>query len=253
MLPMFSTIWHTVFFDPIYNLIVLFIDIVPGGDVGAAIVLATVSVKIVLLPLSLKAARTQYAMRELEPELKKIQEKFKEKREELARATMEAYRKAGVNPFSSIILLFVQIPIIIALYLSVYRGGGVPLPEINTALLYSFIPEPKSVSMLFLGAIDIAAKSLPLAFLAGITQYFHSSLALPKPKPREKDAAPNFKEDFTRSMHLQMKYVMPIIIFVVSYTISATIALYFVTSNIVAIAQEYIVRRKGLRHTEEQT
>src|SRR3989344_1062856 len=127
-----SNFWHTIFFDPIYNLLVYLIDIVPGGDVGVAIILVTIIVKVILLPLSLKAARTQLAMREIEPMLKELKEKYKDKREEYAKATMEAYKKAGVNPFSSIVLLFVQIPIIIALYLSVYKGGGVALPAINT-------------------------------------------------------------------------------------------------------------------------
>jgi len=247
---MFSLIWHTLFFDPIYNTLVFFIDIVPGGDIGLAIIFATIVVKTILLPLSLKAARTQYAMREIEPKLKELKEKYKDKREELARATMDVYKSAGVNPFSSIVLLFIQIPIIIALYLSISRGGGVVLPEINTDLLYSFIAVPEHVTMLFLGFVDMAAKSLPLAMLAGGTQYIHTSLSLPKSKPREKDAKPNFKDDLAHSMQLQMRYVMPVIIFVVAYTFSAAIALYFTVSNLSAIAQEYVVRRKGLKHKE---
>lgn len=247
---MFSFIWHTFFFDPIYNGLVYFIDVVPGGDVGIAIILITIVVKAILLPLSLKAARTQLAMREIEPQMKEIKEKYKDKREEQARKMMELYKKVGLNPFSSIFLILIQFPIIIALYFSVARGGGVPLPEINTGILYTFVPIPEMVTMLFLGFIDIAAKSLPLAALAGITQFIHTHLALPKQKPREPNAEPNFKDDFARSMHLQMRYVMPILIFVVAYTISAAIALYFAVSNLTAIAQEYYVRHKGLRPTD---
>ncbi|MBX2866502.1 YidC/Oxa1 family membrane protein insertase [Candidatus Kaiserbacteria bacterium] len=241
---MFSTIWHTIFFDPVYNLLVFFIDVIPNGDVGLAIVCTVVVVKVILLPLSLKASRTQVMMREIEPKLKEIQEKFKDNREKLARATMDLYKESGVNPFSSILLLFIQIPLVIALYFSVYSGGGVALPEINTDLLYSFIPVPITASMIFIGIIDIAARNLPLALLAGITQYVHTSFLLPERKKRDPNAAPNFKEDFAHSMHIQMKYVMPIIIFVVAYSLSATIALYFVISNIVAIAQEYVVKRE---------
>ena len=243
-----SNFWHTIFFDPIYNLLVYLIDIVPGGDVGVAIILVTIIVKVILLPLSLKAARTQLAMREIEPMLKELKEKYKDKREEYAKATMEAYKKAGVNPFSSIVLLFVQIPIIIALYLSVYKGGGVALPAINTDLLYSFVPTPEVITMLFLGLVDIAAKNLPLALLAGGTQFIHTHLSLPKSTPKNPESAPSFKDDFARSMQLQMRYVMPLIIFFVAYSISATIALYFTVSNLAAIAQEYIVRKKGLKH-----
>lgn len=241
---MFSSIWHNFFFDPIYNGLVFLIDTVPGGDIGVAIVLLTVVVKIILLPLSLKAARTQRAMQDIEPQLAEIKEKFKDDREGLAKAMLELYRTAGVNPFASILLLFIQIPIVIALYLCVYRGGGVPLPDINSALLYSFVPAPETASMLFLGVVDIAAKSLPLALLAGITQFIQAYLAFPHPKKRLNTDKPSLKDDFTRSMQMQMRYVMPILIFFFAYTISASVALYFAVSNVLGIAQEFIVKKR---------
>lgn len=249
-----SYLWHTIFFDPVYNSLVYFIDVVRGGDVGIAIILTVVLVKIIILPLSLKAARTQMVMREIQPKLNEIKEKFKDQRETQALKTMEIFREAKVNPFSSILLLFIQIPIIIALYFSVARGGGVPLPDINIDLLYSFIHIPETVNMMFLGFVDIAAKSFPLALMAGVTQFIHTKLTLPPAKPKDPNKGPDFKEDFARSMNMQMRYVMPGIIFVVAYSISAAIALYFTVSNLTMIAQEYVVRRKGLKpKTEEST
>ncbi len=242
-----SFIWHTIFFDPIYNCLVFFIDVVPGGDVGIAIICTVIAVKIVILPLSLKAVRAQLVMRELEPKLTKIKEDYKDQREAQALKTMEVFREAKVNPLSSIFLLLIQIPILLALYFAVSRGGGVPLPAINTDLLYAFIPTPEMVNMIFLGFMDITMKSLPLALIAGITQYIHTVLSLPPLKPRDPNAEPNFKDDFGRSMHLQMRYVMPIIIVFAAYTLSAAIALYFTISNLMAIAQEYVVRHKGLK------
>lgn len=246
---MWSFIWHTFFLDPIYNVLILFVDIVPGGDVGVAIIFTTVLVKLILLPLSLKAARTQRLMRELEPKLKEIKEKFKDKREEQARAMMDVYKEAGLNPFASLLLIILQIPIIIGLYFAVSSGGGVPLPNINTELLYTFVPSPETVNMIFLGLVDMAGKSLPLAALAGVTQFLYGRLAIPKPEPK-KSAEPNLKEDFTRTMQMQMRYMMPVIIFIVAYTISAAIALYFVVSNTAAIAQEYFVKRKHHSSTD---
>ena len=240
---MFSYIWHTVFFDPIYNGLIFFIDVIPGGDVGLAIIAIVIVVKTILLPLSIKAAKTQKIMREIEPKLRELKEKFKDNREEQARAMMAIYKEAGMNPFASIFLLFLQIPILIALYYSVYSGGGVALPAVNTELLYSFIAAPGAVSMNFLGHFDIAAKSMVLAFLAGLTQFFQIKLAMPVLPPRDPNAAPDFKEDFMRNMQLQMRYVMPVIIVFVAYFISAAIALYFVVSNIVAILQEFYVRK----------
>ncbi len=242
-----SFIWHTFFFDPIYNSLVLFIDIVRNGDVGIAIICTVVLVKTIILPVSLKAARTQLAMRELEPKLARIKEEYKDKRELQATKTMELFKEAKVNPFSSILLLFIQIPIVIALYFAVSSGGGVKLPAINTAILYSFIPVPDFSNMVFLGFMDITAKSLPLALIAGFTQFIHTKLSLPVQKERDPKAEPNFKDDFARTMQMQMRYVMPLLIFFVAYTISAAIALYFTISNLMAIAQEYVVRHKGLK------
>jgi YidC/Oxa1 family membrane protein insertase len=262
-------IWHTFFFDPVYNSLVFFIDVVRGGDVGLAIICTVVLVKIVLLPLSLKAARTQLVMRELEPKLAKIKEDYKDKRDIQAIKTMELFKEARINPLSSIGLLFLQLPIIFALYFAVYSGGGVALPGINVALLYSYIPTPDTVNTVFLGVTEIlkpAVTQIPVfifedvsipvkvaglffALLAGITQFIHTRLSLPPLKPQVAGAAPNFKDDFARSMQLQMRYVMPVIIVVVAYSLSTAIALYFTISNIMSIAQEYIVRHQGLKVT----
>lgn len=240
---MFSTIWHTFFFDPVYNTLVFFIDVVPGGDLGLAIIGTVLVVKTILLPLSIKAAKTQRVMREIEPKLKEVRETHKDDREGQARAMMEIYQEAGLNPFAAIFLIFLQIPIIIALYFSVSTGGGVPFPEVNTALLYGFIPAPESVSMQFLGFFDISGKSVVLAALAGVAQYFQIKYAMPTLPPKAADAKPDMKDDIMRSMQSQLRYVMPVVIFIVSYTISAAIALYFLVSNLTMLAQEVIVKK----------
>ena len=240
---MFSYIWHTVFFDPIYNALIFFVDTVRGGDVGIAIIATVIVVKTILLPLSIKAAKTQRIMRELEPKLKELKETYKDDRQKQAQEMMQLYKDYQLNPFASIFLMFLQIPIILALYFAVYSGGGIALPAVNTDILYSFIAQPSVVTMNFLGLIDITGRSIILAIGAGITQFIFTSMTLPKLADRDADAGPNFKEDFMRNMHVQMKYVMPIIIGVVAYTISAAIALYFVVSNVVGIAQEFYVKK----------
>lgn len=243
---MFSYIWHTIFFDPVYNSLIAFIEAVPGGDVGIAIILTTILIKFVLFPLSIKAAKTQKIMREIEPKLREIKEKYKgqkEKQTDQAQEMMAVYKEAGMNPFSALFVFILQIPLVIALYLSVYGYAGVALPDINTELLYSFVSVPTDISMSFLGIIDMAGKSLPLALLAGVTMYIQMKLVMPPIPAREPGAAPDFKADFSRNMQLQMKYVMPVIIVFAAYIISAAIALYFVVSNLFAIAQEFYIRR----------
>lgn len=241
---MFSYIWHTFFFDPVYNLLTFFVDVVPNGDLGLAIIGTVIVVKVVLFPLSIKAVKTQKIMREIEPQLKQIKIDHKDNREAQARAMMEVYKEAGLSPFASLLVLFIQLPVIIALgIVTFYGSAGIKLPDINPDILYSFVPMPESVSMLFLGQFDIAASSLALALVAGGTQFVATALSLPKLAPKDPNAAPSMKDDFMRNMQLQMKYVMPVFMVFIAYTFSAAIALYFVVSNIATIIQELLVRK----------
>jgi YidC/Oxa1 family membrane protein insertase len=238
-------LFNDLVYLPLYNGLIGILDLGPWVDMGIAVILLTIIVKTLLFPLSLKAARTQLLMKELEEPMKEIREKYKDDRETQGRKLLELYREKGVNPFSSFATLLIQIPVILGLYFVFLKGG---LPEVDTALLYSFIPEPDTVNMFFLNLIDMAGKSAPLAVLAGLTQYYQARLALPEQKPRSDDAT--FQEDFARSMHMQMKYVLPVVIVFVAYLASAAVALYWITSNIFAIGQEIYVKKR-LRQSQE--
>jgi len=245
---MFTSAFHLLIFDPLYNSLVFFVSIVPFADLGLSVILLTVLVKLILFPLSLKAIKTQIFIRALEPRLAEIKEKYKTDRAEQARQTMELYKEKGINPFSSIILIFIQLPIIFGLYWVFAQGG---LPEINHEILYSFTTIPEMFNMQFLWVSDITSKSLILALLAGVTQYFQIRLTLPPLKERTKN--PSLKEDLARSFNLQMRYAMPVIVVVVAYVFSAVIAIYWTTSNLFAIGQELYVRHKiKNKHEEEE-
>ena len=239
---MISDVFHSLIYVPLYNALVFLLSVVPLAEVGIAVIVLTVIVKLLLFPLSLKAVRTQFLMREIEPETAAIKEKYKDNKEEQARRTMALYKEKGVNPFSSFLVLLIQLPIIFGLYFVFYKGG---LPAVNTGELYSFILVPTNINMNFLGLVDMGAKSLVLALLAGVTQFIQAKLSLPlAPKKRQEGAAPSFQEDFTRGLHFQMRYVLPIVVTGVAYFVSAAVSLYWVTSNLFAIGQEFYVRRK---------
>jgi YidC/Oxa1 family membrane protein insertase len=232
-------LFYTYIYTPLYNGLIGVLDLGSWVDMGIAVIILTVLVKFVLFPLSLRAARTQRLMKELEEPMKEIREKYKDDREKQGRELMALYKEKGVNPLSGFLTLFIQIPVILGLYFVFLRGG---LPDVDPTLLYSFIPHPESVNMFFLGIIDMAGKSIPLALIAGVSQYFQAHYALPAPKPRAENAT--FQEDFARSMQMQIKYVLPVFIAGVAYWASAAVALYWITSNIFAIGQELYVERK---------
>ena len=236
---MFSTVFSSVIFNPLYNSLIFFINHVPFADVGIAVILLTLLVKFALFPLAHSAIKSQARINSVKGELDGIRDKYKKDKQEQARQTMALYKKKGINPFSSILPLFIQLPIIIGLYWVFFKGG---LPEINMDILYSFVSTPIEINMKFLGLIDMSGKSIILALLAGVTQFFQAKFSIPKMEP--KSDTPSFKNDLARSFHIQMRYVFPVIVAIISYTISAAIALYWVTSNVFAISQEIFVKRK---------
>lgn len=243
---MFVSLFYALIFNPLYNALVFLVSIVPFADVGLAVIVLTVIVKLTLFPLSLKAVKTQIVIRSIEPQLTKIRETYKDKAEQ-ARKTMELYKEQGINPFSSIALIFIQLPIIFGLYWVFVKGG---FPEVNPDILYPFTPIPEMFNMQFLWISDISGRDIILALLAGITQYFQIKLTLPPLKERAKN--PSLKDDLARSFHLQMRYVMPVIVVIIAYVISAAIAIYWTTSNLFAIGQELYVRKRiRNRHEEE--
>jgi YidC/Oxa1 family membrane protein insertase len=240
---MLDTIWHTIFFDPVYNTLVFFIGLVPGGDVGVAIIATVIVVKLVLFPLSVKAVQTQKIMKEIQPKIKALKETHKDDKQKQAEAMMNVYKEYELNPFSSVFIILLQIPIVIALYFSVYSGGGVALPDINTELLYSFISAPVDATMNFLGLVDITGRSVILAAMAGITQYIHINFVMPKPEPVDSSKETDIQTEIMNNMQTQLRFVMPILVTVIAYFISAAIALYFFVSNLFAVLQELYVRR----------
>lgn len=232
--------FSTVFYQPLYNALVLLLSVIPGANVGVAIILLTLIVRGSLLPLSHKSVTSQAKMRSLAPHLEKIKEKHKDDKQEQARKTMELYKEHGINPFSGCLLVAVQLPIIFALYYVFFKG----LPNLNAEHLYSFVHLPSAVSMMFLGVL-LSKKSLIFALFAATSQYFQIKLSVPAMAPAEKDAKPSFKDDFARSFNVQMRYMLPVIVFGISYSISASVALYWTTSNLFSIAHELYVKRKA--------
>lgn len=209
------------------------------GDVGFAIIILTILVKLILFPLSKKSIKSQIVMKELAPLLKKIKIDFPNK-EEQAKKTFALYKEYKINPFSGLLLVLVQLPVIFALYYVFLRGLGV-----EAGPLYSFVSSPVAMHTMFLGLVDLHSHSLVLAILAGVSQFLQGYFASPLPKkdPNEKKENQTFQEQLSDSMAINVKYVLPIFIGFIAYQFSAAVALYWVTSNIFTVFQEMYVRR----------
>ncbi len=242
--------FKTIIYEPLYNLLVLIAGASPFIDAGIAIVALTLTVRFILFPLSKKAILTQQKLRVHQDELKDIRDKYKDDKQQQAEKMLAFYKEKEINPFSSILLLLVQIPVIVSLYLIFLRTE---LPEIQTDLLYDFVTAPTEISMMFMGVLDISGQSLLLALLAGATSFVQLRLSMPP--VQEKKENPSFKDDLARNMNLQMRYIFPVILAVIAYVLSAVVALYLLTSNIFTIAQELYLKghKKDIQAKQETT
>lgn len=239
-----SALWNSIFYQPIYNTLIFIIDHITFGDVGFAIILVTIIVKLILSPLTRKSIKSQILMKKMEPELKQIKKDFPNK-EEQAKKTFELYKKYGTNPFSGCLVVLLQLPVIFALYYVFFKGLS-----IDPSLIYSFIQVPVNIHTNFLGLIEMADKSIVLGLLAGATQFIQGYLSMPiKPKveivtsigPSEPKT---FQEQLSDSMQMNVRYVLPVFIAFIAWKISAAVALYWIVSNIFTILQEWYIRRK---------
>lgn len=238
---MIGTIFSAIIYNPLYNALIYLIDTLPGHDAGLAVIVLTILVRLLLYPLARRAISSQIAMKAIVPEVEEIKKKYKGEQAKQGQEIMKLYRDRGVRPFAGIGLVIVQIPILIGLFFIFSRGG---LPHVNTSILYSFIPSPVSINMIFLGIFNMGANhNIILAGIVLITQIISTRLSM-GPR-RGKDAIEeSLSADMARSFDLQARYVFPFIIAFVGFSVTSAATLYYVINNVFMIAQEYLAGRR---------
>jgi len=247
--------WKTIFFDPLYNLLMWLISIVPYGSVGLAVIVLTILVKLALSPLAFKSTKSQLLQKKLQPKVAELRKEYPDQQEQ-AKKLMELYKEHKTSPFAGCLLIFIQIPIIIALY-RVFLVGLEIIPE----RFYSFVTQPDQLNVLFAG-IDLAERSILLAVLAGLTQFVQLQLSplmrnTKKENPEgeksteeETDDKPDSSQQMmavSQMMQKQMKFIMPIMIGFVAMAVPGAVALYWIVNNLFTMAQERVIARKVAR------
>jgi YidC/Oxa1 family membrane protein insertase len=232
--------FHTLFYEPVYNLIVLVLTFVPLHDIGAAIVIVTLIVKGLLLPLNLSALRTQYMMKKIEPEMKKIKELQKTDPKVASQKMIDLYKKDKINPFSSLLVMVIQIPVFFALYF-VFSKGLFNDPS----SLYTSIHFPEKLHTIAFGIFDVTQKNIVLAVFAGLSSYFLAKRqTMDMGSKKENSEEESFQDHFMKSMKLQMLYVLPVIITMSASFLPAALALYWFVSNIASYALDVYMKQK---------
>ncbi|ALX49534.1 YidC family membrane integrase SpoIIIJ [Lentibacillus amyloliquefaciens] len=212
--PESTGIWNSYFVWPLSQVITYFAELF-NENYGLAIILVTIIVRLILLPLNVKQLKSSQAMQDIQPELKELQQKYSSKdantQQKLQQETMQLFQKHGVNPLAGCLPIFVQMPILIAMYHAIMRT-----PEIQTHTFLWF---------------ELGSPDYVLPLIAGGATFFQQKLMM-----AGSPAAQN-------PQMMVMLYVMPIMITVFAFFFPAALALYWVVGNVFMVAQTVFIRK----------
>ena len=182
------------------------------GNFGVSIIVVTILIKIALLPLTLKQDKSMKEMKKIQPELEKLKEKYANDKQMLNIKTMELYREHKVNPLGGCLPLLLQLPILFALF-GVLRSGIIPADS----------------SFLWLKLTDKDPYYI-LPILNGAVSFFQQKLM------GSADSNPQMKN---------MMYIFPVMMIYISYRMPSGLQLYWLTSSVLAVVQQYFIMKKG--------
>lgn len=234
--------FRAIVYQPLFNGLVLLYEHVSFEDLGVAIILLTVAVRLLLFPLFHKTAKHQKITQELQPKVKEIRKKHKEDKEAQTKALMELYKENQVNPLTPIFLLMLQLPVLFSLYRIFINGFS------NGALdlLYSFVPAPQHITQTLLGIVALDKVSIPLVIAAAAAQYIQGTLMSAK-SHAQKDLPGQAQKIAKASV-----FVSPAIALVILMRLPAAVAIYWLTSTIFSIIQQVMINASFRKEEEKK-
>jgi YidC/Oxa1 family membrane protein insertase len=272
------SLFDTLIVQPIFNLLALIYGLLPGSDFGISLILFTVIVRLLMWPLVRKQLHQTKLMQGLQPELKKIKAKAKGNKQLEAQLMMELYRERNVKPFSSFGLLFLQLPIFIALYsviriittqrdkIASYTYGPIeqlqPISHIINNAQHSF--DTTLLHLVDLSKVAVSNQGIywpivVIAVIAAILQYTQSKQISPQANSKKKlrdvfrDSAAGKDVDQSEVSALMMSkmiIVFPFLTFIVGLYLPGALVLYFATSSAVAVIQQHLLLNRDVEEME---
>ena len=239
--------WNFLLVHPILSLLVGAFDLTK--DFGLAVILVTVGIRLVLYPLFVTQIRNQRAMQEIAPAMNEIKAKYGKDRERLTQEQMKLYKERGYNPAMGCLPLLLQMPLLFAMYAAFLFFVKNPPPtgaELGAAI-WPFLPNPIGPAETF----PLAAHWLPwmpdglghpdplhiLPILAGVSQLIASVMAQPAVQPKTVDPQ--------QKMMQNMAYYFPLVTVFIAWSLPAGLAIYWVTTTVFGITQQYFVTGWG--------
>ena len=236
-------IWNAFIYKPIYNALIFLIKLWPWMSLWFWIIFLTLLIKIILIAPSHKALKGQKAMQKIQPELNKIKEKYKWNQQKIATETMEVWKKHKANPLWSCLPLFIQFPILIAIFYIIKDW----LNANSSYLLYDQFSgfDYSAIQTNFLGLLELTSPNIyVLPIIVWALQFFQMHLSFKwQPAPGKDSWNKDMMQQQMQMMSKMMKYFMPIMIAVFTATLPAAIWLYWGVSTLFAILQQLFINK----------
>ncbi|MBM2826689.1 MAG: YidC/Oxa1 family rane protein insertase [Dehalococcoidia bacterium] len=232
-------IWNLLVIQPLLNGLILLYYVL-FNNFGLTIIAFTISVRLVMLPMTLKQLHATKAMSQLQPKLTEIQRRYKDDRQRLGQEQMKLYREAGVNPLGCAVPTFLQFPIWIGLYQSILLAMAADPKNLLdlSQHLYSWLPQVHGLVPLKSGFLwlDLSAPDrtviLPMLVLAS-TWIQQKMMTMPSADPSQK------------RMNDMMQWMMPLMLGFFALQFASGLAIYWVVSNIATMVIQYFVSGWG--------
>jgi YidC/Oxa1 family membrane protein insertase len=267
-----ASIFDVLIVKPIFNLLVFIYAILPGHNFGLALIIFTVIIRLLLWPLVKKQLHQARAMRELQPEIKKIKAASKGNRQKESALLMELYKEKEISPFGSLGTLIIQFVILIGLYSGLRKVVANPAALVNYAYPFlrhlSWLKELGGNIHLFdatlLGFVNLTRSALGsksgvywpamvIVIGSAIAQYYQSKQLLPSSKESRgikqilKEANSGKKADqgeINAAVGQSTRYFIPVLIFLFTVNIASAISLYWFVGGVIAFLQQSYALRK---------
>lgn len=246
MLSQLGNLFFVIFTQPIFNGLMLLYHVL--GDLGLSIILLTIVIRLILFPLTLKQLKSTKAMQSVQPLIADVKKQYPKDQRAQLEATQAIYKEYGVNPAAGCLPLFIQLPVIYGLFNSlntVLRATN--LSSINNAIYpflphFSKIPEAHLNWFTFINPhafinLGVADPTHILPILAAVATFMQLRMSQPRTTAATKNA-------MSQQMQI-MQFIMPVITLVFAWAFPAGLALYWATSTIFSMVQQYFITGWG--------
>jgi YidC/Oxa1 family membrane protein insertase len=263
-------IFELIVVQPIFNLLLFIYSVLPGADFGIAIILFTIIIRFAMWPLVVRQLHQVKAMRKLQPDLKRIKAANKGNRQAESMQMLELYKQHGVQPFRSILMLLIQLPIFIALFqvIQIFTNHRDQIAEFTYGFMQNLKPvqdllvNPDNFNEQFLGFVDLTSHAIganginlflvALALIAAYTQYIISKQTSPTTtSKRLRDVLSEAGEgkqpdqaELNAVMMSKMIKFLPFMMFFIMMSLPGALVLYYVVSNIFAAIQQHFLLQR---------